>query len=57
MTNLWDIDRLAEYLGVPKKSIYNWRANNKGPKGIRVGRHIRFREEDVIAWLDAQVDA
>ncbi|UUZ58213.1 helix-turn-helix transcriptional regulator [Nocardioides sp. B-3] len=50
------ITELAEYLGVPVKTIYEWRQTGRGPAGIRIGRHVKFRLGDVQAWLDGQRD-
>jgi excisionase family DNA binding protein len=47
---------LAAYLDVPVKTIYVWRTNGTGPRGIRVGKHVRYRQADVDAWLDRQAD-
>lgn len=49
--NLWDIDDVAEYLGVPKCSIYKWRQKNYGPPAIKVGKHLRWHPASVIAWV------
>lgn len=43
---------LASYLGVPVKTLYQWRYKGLGPPGLRIGRHVRYRPEDVEAWLD-----
>ena len=51
---LLSIHDLAEYLGVPVATIYDWRVDGKGPCGIRVGRHVKFAQSDVQAWLDSQ---
>jgi excisionase family DNA binding protein len=45
-------DELASYLGVPRATVYRWRSRREGPCGIRVGRHIRYRLEEVDRWLD-----
>lgn len=50
---LWAIEDVSQYLGVPVKTLYQWRGRNYGPPGKRVGRHIRYRPEDVVSWLDA----
>lgn len=42
---------VAEYLGVKRKTVQNWRLVGGGPKFIRVGRSIRYRFEDIQAWL------
>ena len=49
---LLSIDELAEYLGVPIKTIYEWRQTGRGPVCIRMGRHLKFAVSDVRAWLD-----
>jgi predicted DNA-binding transcriptional regulator AlpA len=47
---LWTIDRVADYLGVPKQTIYGWRTSGYGPQGFRVGKHLRWRAATVLAW-------
>ena len=42
---------VADYLQVPVKTLYQWRYQGKGPRAYRVGRHLRYRWEDVEAWL------
>jgi excisionase family DNA binding protein len=46
---LLSINELAEYLGVPIKTIYEWRQSGRGPVGIRMGRHLKFAVSDVRA--------
>ncbi|MCV2489454.1 helix-turn-helix domain-containing protein [Geodermatophilus sp. YIM 151500] len=55
-TPLGTVEDVAAYIGVPKQTLYNWRTQAKGPRGIRVGKHLRYRWEDVDAWLDEQAD-
>lgn len=45
---LWTAADLAAYLGVPVKTIYTWRAKGRGPKGFRVGKHLRWRVATVF---------
>jgi excisionase family DNA binding protein len=54
-SRLLTVQELAELLQVPAKTIYTWRYKGVGPQAVRIGRHLRFRAEDVVAWLDAQV--
>lgn len=42
---------VAAYLQVPVKMLYTWRYYGKVPRAHRVGRHLRYRWEDVEAWL------
>ncbi|WP_431876178.1 helix-turn-helix transcriptional regulator [Amycolatopsis sacchari] len=51
---LLTIDDLSDYLGIPKGTLYQWRTKGYGPTGIRVGKHVRYRPDDVDAWLDGQ---
>ena len=48
---LMNIEELAEYLGVPVTTIYDWRVAGKGPCAIRVGRSLKFAVSDVRDWL------
>lgn len=45
---------VSAYLQVPERTIYDWRARNIGPRSIKVGRHLRYRREDVEEWLNQQ---
>ncbi|GAA1726468.1 hypothetical protein GCM10009809_22750 [Isoptericola hypogeus] len=54
---LINTEELSEYLGVPIATIYDWRVDAKGPRGIRVGRHLKFAVSDVRAWLEQNRDA
>jgi excisionase family DNA binding protein len=44
-------DDVAAFLGVPVTTLYQWRYKGIGPRGLRVGRHLRYRQSDVDAWL------
>jgi excisionase family DNA binding protein len=50
---LWTVQDVSTYLGVPVMTLYHWRRSGYGPKGKRIGRHLRYRPEDVRAWVDA----
>jgi DNA-binding transcriptional MerR regulator len=53
---LWDVDRVAAYLNVPKRTLYRWRTLGYGPPGKRVGRYLRYRASDVIDWFTSLDD-
>jgi excisionase family DNA binding protein len=53
---LMTIAELSTMLGVPIDTLYGWRHRGEGPKGYRVGRHVRYRRSSVEAWLDEQAD-
>jgi excisionase family DNA binding protein len=45
-------DEVAAFLGIPLRTIYRWRSRREGPASYRVGRHIRYRLDDVERWLE-----
>ncbi|CAI4157105.1 helix-turn-helix domain-containing protein [Streptomyces albidoflavus] len=47
---------LADLLGVPVETVYQWRRKDTGPRGFRVGRHLRYDPEDVRAWVATLID-
>lgn len=54
LPHLLSVSDLANYLGVPPRTIYTWRYKGVAPKGFYVGKHLRFREDDVLAWLETR---
>jgi excisionase family DNA binding protein len=52
---LWDDERTGAFLGVPVGTLANWRYQGKGPRFVKVGRHVRYRRSDVEAWLELHV--
>lgn len=50
---LWTPEDLAEYLGVPVQTLYQWRRKGTGPKGRRVGRHLRYDPGAVRRWFES----
>jgi predicted DNA-binding transcriptional regulator AlpA len=41
---------LAQRYTVPIASIYKWNSEGSGPRRIKIGRHVRYRLADVLAW-------
>jgi predicted DNA-binding transcriptional regulator AlpA len=41
---------LAERYDVPIETVYGWNKQRIGPQYLRIGRHVRYRLADVIAW-------
>lgn len=52
---LWTARDVADFLGVPVSTLYQWRYRHTGPRACRVGRHLRYRSTDVLAWVEQQV--
>ena len=57
MADFWmSPEELSEHFKVPLRTIYQWRTRQVGPKGYKIGRHVRYKVEDVVAWTEAQAD-
>jgi predicted DNA-binding transcriptional regulator AlpA len=44
---------LAKREGVPIGTVYQWNSRGTGPRYMSIGRHVRYRLVDVIAWENA----
>ena len=44
---------LAERLKLSVRSLERWRLEGKGPKFVRAGRRVLYRDTDVEEWLQA----
>ena len=53
---LMTLTDLSDMLGVPVTTLYGWRHRGEGPRGYRLGRHVRYRRVEVENWLRAQGD-
>ncbi len=53
---LLGVSEVAEWLNVPVATLYQWRTRGDGPRGIRVGRYVKFRRSDIDAWIERQAD-
>ncbi|MFM9704728.1 helix-turn-helix domain-containing protein [Streptomyces galilaeus] len=43
---------VAELLGVPVETLYQWRRKRSGPPAFRVGRHLRYDPVRLRQWVD-----
>ena len=51
--DLIDEPALANRLGVSRSTLQSWRYAGRGPRFIKLGRMIRYRNADVDAYLRA----
>ena len=54
MEKLLTMDEVCETLQIKKSTLYSWCHMKKLPY-IKVGSKTRFREEDILKWLDEHV--
>jgi len=45
---------LAEREHVPLATIYQWNSRGTGPRFMKIGRHVRYRLADVVAWENSR---
>ena len=53
-TRLLNVDGLANYLSIPKGTIYTWVSMRKIPAKalVRLGRSLKFDVKEIDAWLE-----
>ena len=51
MEKLMSVEEVADFLGVPVNTLYQWRHKGTGPEAYRVGRFLRYDPDDVREWL------
>lgn len=42
----------AEYLGMKSGTLEVWRVQGRGPRFLKLGRSVRYRAEDLDAFLN-----
>jgi hypothetical protein len=46
---------VAAWLGITTGALANNRSAGKGPRYVKLGKHVFYRRPDVQAWVDANV--
>ena len=54
---LMGVEDLAEYLGVPVQTIYDWRLAGTAPRAFKFGKRLKFAVSDVADWMSAHREA
>lgn len=54
LAEMYGPKELSELLKIPEPTLTHWRYQGIGPAYLKVGKHVRYRESDVTAWLEAQ---
>lgn len=47
---------VARLLRVPPATVRYWRHQHTGPRSFRIGRHVRYRQSDVLHWIARQIN-
>lgn len=54
LEQLLTTEQVADLLQVPVDTVRWWRKRNRGPRPVHVGKHARYRPQDVRDWIDNQ---
>jgi excisionase family DNA binding protein len=50
-TRLLTPQEVADFLGMPVATLKTWRSKRTGPRAYRIGKHVRYRLDDIEVWL------
>jgi len=50
------VQDVADYLGVPVRTLYDWRCRDYGPRARKVGRYLRYEPAEVRSWFESLDD-
>ena len=50
------LQQAARFLGCSTSALRLWRRERRGPRCYRLGRLIRYRQADLLAYIAANVD-
>jgi len=53
--NVMNEKEVAQMLALPVRTVQIWRSRGQGPYYLKIGRNVRYREEDVLKFIDASV--
>ncbi len=42
----------ARFLSMSFRTLQSWRSESKGPPYLKLGRSIRYRKSDLLAWVE-----
>ncbi len=48
-------EELADRFGVPLQTVYGWNKQTSGPPYMKLGRHVRYKLSDVLAWEQSRM--
>ena len=53
--SFFDTKQAAEYLGLKNTTLEAWRHRGCGPKFVKVGRLVKYRQHDLDQWIESRV--
>lgn len=46
---------VADACAISVATLRKWRSQGRGPRFLKIGALVRYRPEDICAWIDGQV--
>lgn len=56
MKKLLTVEQVADFLNVSPRWLYEARYHRSGPPAMKVGKFLRYDEDQLRAWLAAGAD-
>ena len=53
LPELMTVPDVKEHTHLSQATLARWRAEGIGPRFIRIGRSVRYRRDDVLAWIES----
>ena len=48
---------LSRRWNIAPRTLERWRAEGRGPQFVRIGRHVRYRQADIIDFETKNIEA
>lgn len=50
-----DIPETADQIGVKPSCLAKWRVTGEGPKFVKLGKRVAYRQQDIDSWIESKV--
>ena len=50
-----DSDEAADDLGLQRTTLEAWRCRGGGPRFVKLGRAVRYRQADLDEWIESRI--
>lgn len=52
-------EEAAKLMQISTGTLHNWRSSQRRgrPKAYRLGGHVRYKQDDILNWIEAQREA
>jgi predicted DNA-binding transcriptional regulator AlpA len=57
ISQLLTVEQVSADYGFPVATLYGWRHRGVGPASVRLGARVRYRRDDIEAWIVERFEA